>query len=259
VKEYVDREKQRSDVESRTKVVYTAAVMLIVMGAILAFVVLYNSSILNFSERIRDLATFRVLGFYHKEIRALVLMENILCAILGSIFGIPVGKAIAFVVASGLDDQMDLISRINLETVVLAGATTLVFTLIINKVVAKKMRTGFLWLLASILLGACGQLLLKSGVNRLGQINLTQKEILNTIFHIFTNPWVITGIICFVTSMILWIKVISNMELSRAYPSVGLSYLIVFIFSITWFHEAVTAEKVVGMILVCCGVYFLNV
>lgn len=50
--------------------------MMIVMGASLAFVVLYNTSILNFAERVRDLATLRVLGFHHREIRNLVLVEN---------------------------------------------------------------------------------------------------------------------------------------------------------------------------------------
>ena len=45
------------------------------MGASLAFVVLYNTSILNFVERIRDLATLRVLGFHYEEIHKLVLLK----------------------------------------------------------------------------------------------------------------------------------------------------------------------------------------
>lgn len=139
VDEYVDRTRQISDIQSSTKVVYTAGVMLILMGGILAFVVLYNSSILNFSERIRDLTTLKVLGFYQNEIRSLVLTENILSVMLGLLFGIPLGKALSVIVAGRLNEQMDLISHISLSTVVLSAAITLIFALIINTIVAKKM------------------------------------------------------------------------------------------------------------------------
>ncbi|NLO40250.1 MAG: ABC transporter permease [Ruminiclostridium sp.] len=140
VDEYVDRETQIEDTRGTTQVVYIAAVLLIIMGAILAFVVLYNSSILNFSERIRDLATLKVLGFYPNEISALVLTENILSVVLGSIFGMPLGKFIAQVAASGLNDQLDLLSRITLTTAVLSGAITFIFALINNGIVARKMK-----------------------------------------------------------------------------------------------------------------------
>ncbi len=138
--EYVDRATQIKDVKASTKVVYIAAILLIFMGGILAFVVLYNSSILNFSERIRDLTTLKVLGFYQKEISALVLAENIISVLMGSVFGIPVGKAIAAIAASGLDDQMDLLSKISFGTVALSTGITLVFAMIINIIVAEKMK-----------------------------------------------------------------------------------------------------------------------
>ncbi|MHB8061544.1 MAG: ABC transporter permease [Ruminiclostridium sp.] len=140
VDEYVDRTSQIADIQSSTRVVYTAAVLLILMGGILAFVVLYNSSILNFFERIRDLTTLRVLGFYQKEIRSLVLTENILSVILGFILGIPAGKVIADIASGGLDDQMDLLSQLSLGTVALSAIITFIFTLVINGIVAEKMK-----------------------------------------------------------------------------------------------------------------------
>jgi len=141
VDEYVDRTGQIADIRSSTRVVYIAGVMLIIMGGILAFVVLYNSSILNFSERIRDLTTLKVLGFYQKEIRSLVLTENILSVISGLIFGIPVGKVLAGIVAGGLNEQMDLLSHVSFGTVALSGIITAVFALIINSIVAEKMKS----------------------------------------------------------------------------------------------------------------------
>ncbi len=121
------------------------------------------------------------------------------------------------------------------------------------------MNSNLLYLFVSIVLGASGQVLLKFAVNRMGQINLAWPQTLNTIIHIFTNPWIITGILCFVSSMILWIKVISSMELSKAYPSVSLSYIIVFVFSVFLFNESVSSGKIVGLLLVSLGVYFLHI
>ncbi len=101
--------------------------------------------------------------------------------------------------------------------------------------------------------------MLKFGTNQLGQIILSPPQIIDTLIRIFTNLWVFSGIIFFVSSMILWIKAISGMELSKAYPTVSLSYLIVFLMSVALFHESVSLDKVLGMVLVCAGVYFLNI
>ncbi len=140
VSEYVDISVQRENTDSNTTVVLIAASMLISMGAILAFVVLYNSSILNYTERIRDLATLAVLGFYQREIRALVLTENILSVILGTILGVPLGKGLVDVIASTLDSRLDLIGKITPINVLLSGTVTLIFALVVNRSVAKKMK-----------------------------------------------------------------------------------------------------------------------
>jgi len=120
-------------------------------------------------------------------------------------------------------------------------------------------RADYICLFISIFIGACGQVMLKLGVNQLGQVNLNRAEIFHTIISIFTNMWVACGTVFFVSSMILWIKAISNMELSKAYPTASLSYLIVFLFSVFLFHESVSLDKVGGLVLVTAGVYLLNI
>ena len=140
VKESITRETQNQGLASNIQVINIAVAMMITMGAALAFVVLYNTSILNFTERVRDLATLRVLGFHHEEIRNLVLIENYFSVLLGMIFGIPVGRLISGVVASNLDQRMDLSGSITPENVLIAGILTAIFAWIINKAVAKKMK-----------------------------------------------------------------------------------------------------------------------
>ncbi len=134
------RESQQSSLSSSMQVVNLAVIMMIVMGASLAFVVLYNTSILNFVERVRDLATLRVLGFRHREIRNLVLIENYFSVLLGMLAGIPIGRFISWIIASSLDERLDLLGNITLPDVLIAGVTTLCFAWIINNVVARKMK-----------------------------------------------------------------------------------------------------------------------
>lgn len=113
-------------------------------------------------------------------------------------------------------------------------------------------------LFSSILLGACGQVLLKIAANSIGEVNLHPPDLLNTVFKIFSNGWILLAVFFFVLSMLLWIKAISSMELSKAYPTVSLSYLIVFGLSVFIFKETVNWEKVLGLIFVSLGVFFLH-
>lgn len=141
VDSYVEREAQKSDFDANLQIVFTASVMLIAFGGMLAFVVLYNLSVLNFCERIRDIATMKVLGFYQKEVRSLVLAENVVSSLLGIAGGVPVGMLISSLLARDFGDDLDLVSKVSIRNFLLAAAITLIFTAIINSVVSRKMRT----------------------------------------------------------------------------------------------------------------------
>ncbi|NLW91918.1 MAG: transporter [Syntrophomonadaceae bacterium] len=120
------------------------------------------------------------------------------------------------------------------------------------------MGTDILFLLISIVLSAAGQILLKYGVMGVGNIDFRVGNLFSTLLTTFTNVWVLLGVICFVTSMVLWLKVISTMELSKAYPSVSLSYVIVFIFSAIFFNEGVSIGKFAGLASIMVGIFLLQ-
>ena len=115
--------------------------MLIVSGAVLAFVVLYNMGMLNFAERVRDLATLEVLGFHQKKIRPLVLAENVFSVFAGILFGIPIGRYLANTIAGGFGDDFDLISHVTVDRILIAALVTLIFAAIVNYVVRKKIKS----------------------------------------------------------------------------------------------------------------------
>ena len=74
-----------------TSVVY----LILAMAAALAFVVLFTLSTTNISERIRELATIKVLGFYDKEVHSYVNKETLLLTLLGILVGLPAGTILA--------------------------------------------------------------------------------------------------------------------------------------------------------------------
>lgn len=89
------------------------SVMMIGAAAVLAFIVLYNLGILNFTERERDLATLLVLGFHPKELRSFVIFENILFSCLGIGVGIPAGFALHRMIfaKAGMGDELDFSAK----------------------------------------------------------------------------------------------------------------------------------------------------
>ena len=81
------------DFSQSFSLINTVVYVIIVLAAALAFVVLFTLSTTNISERIRELATIKVLGFRKREVNHYVNKETILLTILGMICGIPLGYA----------------------------------------------------------------------------------------------------------------------------------------------------------------------
>lgn len=81
-------------------------IFIILCAAGLAFVVLYNLTNINIMERIREIATIKVLGFYKKETRSYVFRENLMLAFMGSMVGLLLGKALHSFVMSQVDIDM---------------------------------------------------------------------------------------------------------------------------------------------------------
>ena len=69
-------------------------VVIVLCAAALAFIVLYNLTNINVTERIREIATIKVLGFYQNEVAAYVFREINILSVLGSLAGLGMGKAL---------------------------------------------------------------------------------------------------------------------------------------------------------------------
>lgn len=108
----------------------------------LAFVICYNMGLLNFMERSREYATLKVLGYHQKEIKGLIVRENQLVALMGTLLGILPGIWLtAAVMKSCESDSMVFASTVSLQTLLIASVVTFCFSYLIQLLLTRKVKT----------------------------------------------------------------------------------------------------------------------
>ena len=115
--------------------------VLIISAGMLAFVVLYNLTNVNISERLREIATLKVLGFYNKEVNTYVYKENIILTLLGSLLGLALGKVLHLTIMVVVELDNIMFGRIVLpQSYVISVVITMLFAVIVNQVMKRKLR-----------------------------------------------------------------------------------------------------------------------
>ena len=107
--------------------------------------------------------------------------------------------------------------------------------------------------LASVLLGALGQVLWKYGLNF---IEFSPEMFFNLkgLAKIVMNGWIPAGILCYFFSMVLWLKALKEAELSYVYPLISLNFVILTLIGALLFHEHVSVLRVIGVLLIVAGI-----
>ena len=114
--------------------------LVVACSGALAFITLFNLTNINIMERVREIATVKVLGFYPKETAAYVLRENVLLSFLGAALGLGLGKGLHTIIIRALVvDYMSFDARVTLLSYVLAFAVTLLFTLLTNAAMHRRL------------------------------------------------------------------------------------------------------------------------
>ena len=107
--------------------------ILIVSSALLAFVVLYNLANVNISERVREIATLKVLGFYDKEVDNYINRESIILTCIGILIGLIAGVFLTgFVISTCETENMRFARNILLHSYIYSILITSVFSIIVN-------------------------------------------------------------------------------------------------------------------------------
>ncbi|MBD7915349.1 ABC transporter permease [Clostridium sp. Sa3CUN1] len=131
----------RENFDNMIKSLNYVIIVIIVSAGTLAFVVLYNLTNVNISERIREIATIKVLGFYDKEVSAYIYRENIFLTIFGILLGEVLGVFLhRFIMVTVEIDNIMFGRNIDFPSFIFSAILTLIFAILVNSVMYYKLK-----------------------------------------------------------------------------------------------------------------------
>jgi len=109
-------------------------------------------------------------------------------------------------------------------------------------------------ILISVSFSVGAQILLKHGMSNMP---VDSAGWFSVSYSVLTNGFVILGLASYGMSMMVWLYVLSKVDVSRAYPFVGLGFIGTMVFAHYFLNEAITIPKIVGTLLIVVGVILL--
>ncbi len=117
---------------------------------------------------------------------------------------------------------------------------------------------GHAYIAATLAFTVFGQLVLKWQMGSAGQMPTGGMDKLQFLLLQFLNPWILTGLLAALAASVAWMAAMTRLDLSYAYPFMGLAFVIVMPFSVALFGEVLTVQKVVGTLLVVLGLIVMS-
>ena len=117
---------------------------------------------------------------------------------------------------------------------------------------------NLLLILSSVSLNAFAQLFIRKGMLKIGEISFNFEQIVKMVLAVFTNIYLLAGMFSYGISIILWMVVLSKVNVSLAYPFLSIGYIITTVLAYLFFNEPITFQKVLGIIIICIGVFILT-
>ena len=129
----------KESITSMLSMMKTMIVIIIVAAVVLGLVIIYNMSVLSYSEKQYQFATLKVLGFTDKKIKSIFVKQNNWIGIVSVIIGLPLGNFLtSWLFKACLDDGYDFGVHINVETYIIAAIGTYLVSFVVSKFIARK-------------------------------------------------------------------------------------------------------------------------
>ena len=112
----------------------------IVAAIVLGVVVLYNLGVMSYTERYREMATLKVVGFKDRKIGALLIGQNLWISLIGVIIGIPLGAAVLDYLMHALASEYEMKTVINVSTYLVSILLTVGMSFLVSLIVSRKNR-----------------------------------------------------------------------------------------------------------------------
>ena len=116
---------------------------------------------------------------------------------------------------------------------------------------------AFALVLSGVLLNACAQLLLKSGTNRLGDVEFTLANAFAIGLRAMTLWPFLLGFACYAVSIVVWIAALARVPVTVAYPMLSIGYVVNALVARIWLGETLSLSGWSGIGLICIGVWLV--
>jgi multidrug transporter EmrE-like cation transporter len=114
-------------------------------------------------------------------------------------------------------------------------------------------------ILSSVGLNAAAQLLMKVATRPLAQVaDFGMESLRYSVASLGTSPPFWAGMLCYATSICVWLAALSKAPVSTAYPMLSVGYIVVAVVSAVWLDETLSPAKVLGIVLICAGVVLVS-
>jgi drug/metabolite transporter (DMT)-like permease len=110
----------------------------------------------------------------------------------------------------------------------------------------------------NIIFNVIGQLLLKHGMNKLGDFKISLDALVPVFIKAFLSPYILLGLGCYVTGFLIWLIVLAKAEISYAYPLISLGYVLTAVMGWWLLGEQVTWLRMTGILVTCLGVFLIS-
>jgi multidrug transporter EmrE-like cation transporter len=106
-------------------------------------------------------------------------------------------------------------------------------------------------------MSSAAHIFLKKGMMTHAVNTIKTDSIIDLVWTIGTNPWVISGMILHVGALIVWLWALSKVDISFAYPFLALGYVLISTVAYFWLGEELSQMKILGMLIIIIGILFL--
>jgi multidrug transporter EmrE-like cation transporter len=113
---------------------------------------------------------------------------------------------------------------------------------------------SFSLILAGVLLNAAAQLLLKAGTNAVGHFEFHADNVVPVGIRLASEPHILTGMLCYAMSLVVWLMALSRVPVSIAYPMLSIGYVVNAVVAYLWLGEPVTPLRMLGIGIIVLGV-----
>ncbi len=138
---FTSKDSLRENSSKMLNTMSSVIVIMIVAALLLGSVVIYNLGILSYTEKIRELATLKVLGFNSNMVGKVLKQQNVWLTIIGVIIGLPLGKKLVEVIFSSIMGySFDIIPTVYLSSYIIATFAVLLATVIVDMILNKKVK-----------------------------------------------------------------------------------------------------------------------